>query len=340
MDRPMSFVWPAMLPLLLLVPLCVGLYIGLQRHRHQRIARYGGLGLVRGSSGRVPGVRRHIPPALFMAGLTVLLVAMARPQMVVSLPRIEGVVILSFDVSQSMAADDLDPTRMEAAKVAAQAFVEQQPPSALIGVVSFSDSGFIVQAPTNDQEEILSTIHRLAPERGTSLASGILASLNAIAAVGAKPTPHLYTNLTPTPTPTPTPVPAGTYTPAVIVLLTDGENTESPNPLAAAEVAADRGVRIHTVGIGSAAGADLEVEGFVVHTQLDEEMLQQISELTGGTYYRAENAEQLREIYTKLNPELVIRPEEMEITSILAGAGMLMLLAGGALSLLWFSRIP
>jgi Ca-activated chloride channel family protein len=340
MERPVSFVWPAMLILLLLVPVCVGLYVWLQQRRQRRLAHYGGLGLVRGATGRGPGMRHHVPPLLFMVGLTLLLVALARPQMVVSLPRIEGIVLLAFDVSASMAADDLDPTRMEAAKAAAQAFVEQQPSSVLIGVVSFSDSGFIVQVPTNDQEAVLNTIDRLSPERGTSLANGILASLNAIAAVGAKPTPHLYTNVTPTPTPTPMPVPRGMYKPAAIVLLTDGENNESPDPLAAAATAADRGVRIHTVGIGSAAGADLEVEGFLVHTQLNEELLQEVSARTGGTYYRAESTQELREIYEKLNPGLVIRPEEMEVTSILAGASMFVLLVGGALSLLWFSRVP
>jgi Ca-activated chloride channel family protein len=340
MERPVSFVWPAMLILLLLVPVCVGLYVWLQRRRQRRFARYGGLGLVHRAATHGPGIRRHIPPALFMVGLTLLLVALARPQMVVSLPRIEGIVILAFDVSASMAADDLDPTRMEAAKAAAQAFVEQQSSGVLIGVVSFSDSGFIVQPPTNDQEAILNTIDRMAPERGTSLANGILASLNAIAAVGAKPTPHLYTNVTPTPMPTPTPVPRGMYKPAVIVLLTDGENTESPDPLAAASTASDRGVRIHTVGIGSTAGADLEVDGFLVHTQLNEALLQEVSARTGGTYYRAESAQELYQIYAKLNPELVIRPEEMEVTSILAGASMLALLVGGALSLLWFSRVP
>ncbi len=340
MDRPMSFIWPGMLYLLLLVPLCVGLYAWLQKRRRRLVARYGGLAFVQGVGGRQPGLRRHIPPALSMVGLTVLTVAMARPQMVVSLPRIEGIVILAFDVSGSMAADDLDPTRMEAAKVAARGFVEQQPPSALIGVVAFSDSGFVVQTPTNVQEDILSTIDRLTPERGTSLANGILAALNTIAALGAQPAPRLYTNVTPTPTPTPTPVPAGTYTPAVIVLLTDGENNEAPDPLAAAATAAERGVRIHTVAIGSAAGADLEVEGFLVHTRLDEEMLRQISGLTGGETYRAEDGEALREIYRHLNPELVIRPEKMEITSILAGASILVLLSGGALSLLWFHRVP
>jgi Ca-activated chloride channel family protein len=130
------------------------------------------------------------------------------------------------------------------------------------------------------------------------------------------------------------------YAPAVIVLLTDGENNEDPDPLAAAQAAADRGVRIHTVGIGSAAGTTLNIDGFVVHTQLNETLLQQISELTGGTYYNAENEEDLQAIYENLDLQLVIKPEKMEVTSIFAGASILVLLTGGAFSLLWFSRLP
>jgi Ca-activated chloride channel homolog len=331
----MSFIWPSMLFSLLLMPVLVVVYIRLQRRRRHLAASYASFGL-----GRGVGWRRHIPPAIFMVGLTLLLFALARPQMLISLPRVEGTVILAFDVSGSMAADDLQPTRLEAAKAAAQAFVQQQPTNVLIGVVSFSDNGFVVQAPTTDQETTLATINRLTPERGTSVASGILASLSTIAALDTEPAPRLYTDLTPAPTPTPTPVPPGTVAPAVIVLLTDGENNESPDPLAAAEAAADRGVRIYTVGIGSAAGTTLDINGFRVHTQLDEAELQQISQITGGAYYSADNEEELRTIYEKLDPQLVIKPEEMEVTSILAGTGILALLIGGALSLLWFRRLP
>jgi Ca-activated chloride channel family protein len=238
-----------------------------------------------------------------------------------------------------MAAEDMQPTRMEAAKVAARAFVERQPTTLQIGVVAFSDSGFAVQPPTNEQEPIFAAINRLGPERGTSLAHGIVASLNTIFADDEE-TPRLYSNLTPAPTTAPTPLPEGTYTPAVIVLLTDGENTSPPDPFEAAQAAADQGVRIHTVGIGSAAGAPLNVEGFTVHTRLDEATLQQISELTDGTYYNAENEEDLREIYENLDPQLVIRPDEMEVTSLFAGASILVLLIGGACSLVWFSRLP
>lgn len=336
----MSFIWPAMLLSLLLIPLFVMLYLRMQQRRRRLAASYGSFGLVQGAAGPGLGLRRHLPPALFLAGLTILLLAMARPQTEVSLPRLEGTVILVFDVSGSMAADDLKPTRMEAAKVAAREFVQHQPATVQIGVVAFSDGGLTVQTPTNDQEAILATINRLTPQRGTSLGQGILVSLNTIAAVGAEPALRLYSNLTPTPIPTPTPVPYGTYTPAVIVLLTDGENNESPDPLAAAQAAADRGVRIYTVGIGSAAGTTLHVDGFTVHTRLDEAALQRIAQLTDGAYFQAENEQDLRTIYDNLNPELVVKPEKMEVTSIFAGASILIWLIGGAFSLLWFGRWP
>jgi Ca-activated chloride channel family protein len=337
----MSFIWPFMLLSLLLVPLFCLLYLRLQRRRQQIAARYGTLGIVQEAGSRPLGLRRHIPPALFLTGLAILLFSLARPQTVVSLPRLEGTVILAFDVSGSMAADDLEPTRMEAAKVAARDFVLRQPSTIQIGVVAFSEGGFTVQLPTNEQETVLAAIERLAPERGTSLARGILASLHTIfVEAEIDPDAARYSNLTPTPTPTPTPVPDGTYAPAVIVLLTDGENTAPPDPFEAALVSADRGVRIHTVGIGSAEGTILQVEGFNVHTRLDEATLQQIAELTDGTYYNAANEEELRSIYENLDPELVIEPEEMEVTSLFAGASILVLLIGGATSLLWFSRFP
>ena len=335
----MSFIWPVMLILLLLIPLCVVLYVRLQRRRRRLAASYGSLGLVQAAAGRQLGLRRHIPPALFLVGLTILIVALARPQTVVSVPRVEGTVILAFDVSGSMAAEDLQPNRMEAAKVAARVFVEQQPRSVQIGILAFSDSGLAVQAPTNDQAAILAAINRLSPQRGTSLGQGILASLNTIAAANAPP-PRIYSNLTPTPAASPTPVPEGTYTSAAIVLLTDGENNENPDPLAAAQLAADRGVRIYTVGIGSAAGTTLHVNGFTVHTALDEAMLQHIAQLTEGAYYNAESQQDLRAIYENLGLQLVIKPEDTEVTALFAGASMLILLIGGVCSMLWLSRVP
>lgn len=335
MRFPMSFIWPTMLFSLLLMPPFIVLVIRVQRRRRRLAASYGGLGVRREVS-----LRHHVPPAILLVGLTLLLLALARPQLVVSLPRTEGTVILAFDVSRSMAADDLQPTRLQAAKAAAQEFVQQQPASVLIGVVAFSDNGFVLQAPTADQEAVLMTIDRLLPTRGTSLANGILAGLNMITTRANEPAPRLYSDLAPAPTPTPTPVPPGTVMPAVIVLLTDGENNETPDPLEAAQTAADRGVRIYTVGIGSALGTTLDIEGFTVHTQLNEAVLQQISQVTHGAYYSAENEQDLRAIYKHLDPQLVVKPEEMEVTSILAGASLLALLVGGSLSLVWFGRLP
>jgi len=334
----MFFIWPWMLLSFLLLPLLVGVYIVLQRRRRAS-AITSGFAYAQGTEKRPLGFRRHVPQVFFLVGLAILLFSLARPQTVIDLPNADGTVILAFDVSGSMAADDLKPTRMEAAKAAARDFIGKQPLNVQIGVVAISDTGFTVQTPTDDPSALLDTIDRLSPQRGTSLAQGILASLNAISA-SVNPGPRLYSSLALTPTPTPTPVPQGTYTSAVIVLLSDGENNESPDPLAAANAAAARGVRIDTVGIGSPTGTTVHVNGFSLHTQLDEAILQQISQITGGTYYNAQSASDLCKIYDHLNTQLVIKPQETEVTSVFAGASIVVLLIGGIFSLLWFGRLP
>ena len=292
------------------------------------------------AGGRKLGLRRHIPPALFLIGLAILTFALARPKAVVSLPRLAGTVVLTFDVSGSMAATDMTPTRMEAAKAAARAFVERQPTTVQVGIVAFSESGLSVQVPTNDKDAVLAAINRLTTARGTSLATGIGAALDVIAALDGEKQQGYYSNATPTPAPPPTAAPKGSRTSAAIVLLTDGENTVQPDPLLAAQAAADMGVRVHTVGIGSPTGSTLKVEGFTVQTRLDEATLQAISEMTDGSYYNAQNEDDLRTIYQNLGTQLIVKPEETEITSILTGVGLLVLLVGGVLSLLWFSRLP
>jgi Ca-activated chloride channel family protein len=259
---------------------------------------------------------------------------------VVSLPRVGGTVILAFDVSASMLADDMTPTRMEAAKVAARAFVERQPTTVQVGIVAFSEGGLAVQAPTNDRTALIGAINRLTPARGTSIANGILAALTAIEKAEQEEVTNYYSNRTPMPTPSPTPVPRGFLAPAAIVLLTDGENNVEPDPMVAAELAVERGVRIHTVGIGSPAGARLRIEGFSVHTKLDEAMLQQISHHTAGSYFNARSAEELLDIYQNLGSRFTVKPEETEVTALLAMAGLVVLLVGGALSLLWLGRLP
>ena len=333
----MTFIWPAMLYLLVLLPLMIGVYVVFLRRRQRAVARYDGFGLAGPS--RAPGLQRIVPAVFFLLALSILFVSLARPQATISVPRVVGTVVLAFDVSGSMAADDLKPTRIDAARAAAQDFIQRQPPTVQIGVVVFSDSGVTVQAPTNDQDVLLAALKRLAPQRGTSLANGIFAALNLIATNGKAQT-HFYSSLTPAPTPTPTPMPKGSYSPAVIVLLSDGNNNESPDPLAAAQAAAERGVRIYTVGIGSAAGANVHIDGFVLHSQLDDTMLRQVAARSDGAYYSADSAQGLLDIYRNINTQLVVKPEDTEVTSVFAGAGIFFLLVGAAFSLLWSGRMP
>lgn len=336
----MWFMWPAMLGSLVLIPAFVAVYRVNARRRRQRAALYGNLGPIGAPATRRLGARSYIPATLFMSALTVLLVAAARPQAIISLPRLEGTIMLVFDVSGSMAAGDIQPTRMEAAKSAARDFVARMPSTVDIGVVSFSEAGFATQAPTGDQAAVRASIERLSIQRGTSLAVGIEAALNALFAPKGTAPLTLSDREAPVPVPTPTPVPPGTYSSAVIVLLSDGENTQSPDPLLAAQLAADRGVRIHTVGIGSAAGSLLEIDGFTVRSRLDETTLRQISQLTGGSYYHAASGADLRAIYDNLAPELVLRSEATELTSLFTGAGVLLLLLGAGLSMVWLNRLP
>jgi Ca-activated chloride channel family protein len=334
----MTFLWPVMLLSLLLIPAGIALYLLLGRSRRRRARAFG---MVRaGQARRTDKVRRVIPVALLTAGFVTLAVALARPQSVVGLPRFEGTVMLAFDVSGSMRATDFEPTRMDAAKEAARTFVDRQPDGIVIGVVAFSDSGFAVQEPTRDREEILAAIDRLAPERGTSLGQGILSSLTAIELAELGPDTNYYSNRSPEPRPEPTPVPPGTWSHAAVVLLTDGENNENPDPLEVADLAAERGVRIHTVGIGSPEGSVLELDGFRVHSRLNEPLLRQIADTTGGNYYAAADNRQLEQIYAGLDTRLVVRPEAIEVTSILIGAGVAMLVAGAAVSLLAQGRWP
>lgn len=334
----MEFLWPGMLWLLLAAPLLILFYVWIQQRRRRIATSYSSFGFTPASGVAAPGVRRHVTPVLFLVSILMLIFSLARPQLVVSLPNVEGTVILAFDVSGSMAADDFKPTRMEAAKAVAREFIQRQPSTIKIGMVVFSDSGFSVLKPTNKTQEILDAIDQLEPERGTSLANGIYVSLDTIAAETDQA--PLLSGGAESSQVTPTPMPPGKFSPAVIVLLTDGENTVSPDPLEAAHVAAQRGVRIHTIGIGSPAGTILQINDFVVHTQLDEATLKQIAQITNGTYYNASNEQDLQSIYKNLDLQMVMKQGKMEITSLLAATSIGILFIGGMLSLIWFNRLP
>jgi Ca-activated chloride channel homolog len=331
----MSFIWPIMLLLLLFLPLFIGLYLRLQQRRKKLTASYANLlGGTPGSPTRALGFRRHIPAILFLFGLAVLITALARPKMEMRLPRIEGTVMLLFDVSGSMSADDSKPTRLEAAKAAARDFIQRQPAGVRIGVVAFSDNGFSIQKPSANQEEIFAAVDRLSVQRGTSLGQGILASINAIAADRDLEGQAVnLDNLA-------TPEPGDRFNSASIVLFSDGENNEDPDPLAAAKAAMQHGVKIYTVGVGTANGATLHIDGFNIHSMLNEDMLKQIAQISDGSYFYAGEETTIQDINTTMAPQIIFKAEEMEITAVLAGASILLLLVGGAFSLVWLGRLP
>ncbi|HEY5730247.1 MAG TPA: VWA domain-containing protein [Anaerolineales bacterium] len=334
----MSFIWSSMLGLLLLTPLLVLIYIFMRQQREKNVDRSG----FAQSVSRVTGPssasgRRHVPVLVFLLGITILLFSLARPQATVSLPKYEGTVILVFDVSGSMAADDIEPTRMEAAKSVAYDFVEGQPADVRIGVVAFSDGGLSVQTPGVNRESTLTTIERLVPRRGTSLGNGVLVALNTIAVDAGDP-PIINTSNLSTADDAPA-APQGWYPSAVIVLFSDGENNDPPDPFTVTDLAIDLGVRIYTVGVGSAEGTTISVEGMNIHTQLNGLMLSEIANISGGQYYFAGDEAGLRKIYDDLEPTLSIKPEELELTSLLAGLSILVFLSGGVLSLRWFGRV-
>jgi Ca-activated chloride channel family protein len=301
---------------------------------------HGGSGAT-GASSRSAGRRLLdvLPGALVTAAAVVLCVALARPQAIVALPRLEGTVMLLFDVSGSMAADDVSPTRMEAAKAAARSIVDARPDGVVIGVVAFSDAGLAVQEPTSDQATVDAAIARMAPSRGTSLGAGILATLTAIDKARATTPRSYYSNQSPEPSAAPAPVPPGSDASTMIIVLSDGENNERPDPVTAATAAANRGIRVVTLGVGTTAGTTLDLDGFRVQTKLDEATLQSIASTTAGTYVAADQAATAG-VYDQLSRALVVRDEGVELTGLVAAVGLALLVAGAAISLARAGRMP
>jgi len=350
----MTFQWPEMLWLLLAVPALAAAYVFLLRRRKKAALRYASLSLVKDALGPRQRFRRHLPPLLFLLALTVMIVSVARPSAVVTLPSQQETVILAMDISGSMRATDVEPSRIAAAQAAARAFINDQPRRTRIGVVTFAGTAAVAQAPTQNREEILAAIDRFQLQRATAIGSGILVSLTAIfpdvefdlrswnprGDSLRDPSRGVSLDQTREPEkPAFKPVPPGSYTSAVIVLLTDGQSNVGPNPIEAARMAAERGVRIFTVGIGTVDGEILRFEGWAMRVRLDEETLKTIADLTKGEYFYAGTAADLHKIYETLSARLVMETKETEITALFSAAAAVLALIAALLSMMWFNRI-
>jgi Ca-activated chloride channel homolog len=346
----MTFLWPEMLWLLLIVPALVAGYFYLLRRKRDTALRYASLSMVKEAMGARQRFRRHIPPLLFLIALIATLLAVARPAAVVTLPSQHRTIILAMDVSGSMRATDVQPNRITAAQTAAKAFVADQPSNVRIGVVSFAGTAAVVQMPTQNREDIISAIDRFQLQRATAIGSGIIVSLATIFPdAGIDVSSLIYGRNAPrgvpldqagkTDKPAFKPVPPGSYTSAAIILLTDGQRTTGPDSLEAARMAADRGVRIFTVGFGTKSGETIGFEGWSMRVRLDEETLKAIASMTRGEYFYAGTATDLKKVYESLNARFLLEKKEMEISALFAAAAAVMALASAALSLLWFNRI-
>lgn len=344
----MTFAWPAMLLALLVIPVLVLVYLAQVRKSSARAAELAAKGFLPNAASIRSRKRRHMPFVLFLAALVLLVFSLSRPQATVSVPTREGIVILAFDTSSSMRADDMKPTRLEAAKVAARSFVKKQPSSVSMGIVAFGDGGVITQKPTQDRDAILAAIDRLRPQGATSLGQGIFMSLNAINGAPIRLTNSSETVAINGDTAPSTTAPEridvdqvkiGYFGNAAIVLLSDGENTSNPDPLDLAELASVAGVKIYPIGLGKPEGTVIEVDGFQIATALDEEVLKEIAKKSNGTYFAAPNDETLASIYGNIDLKWTSKDKKTELTGAFSGASIGLLAIGALLSLKWFGRL-
>jgi len=345
----MDLLWPGFLLLLGLIPLIIAAYIWILRRRQRFAVRYSSLSLVREALPRHSWLRRYLPLALFLLALASLVIALARPVAIVSVPTGRANIILAMDVSRSMCSNDIPPNRLRAAQEAAMSFIDRQNANTHIGVVAFAGFAELILPPTNDPEVLGDAIESLTTGRRTAIGRAILASLTAIADIDG--------TVAPIPTGTspglaPTPVPRGAYAPSIIVLLTDGASNRGPHPLDTAQLAADRGVRIYTIGFGTAEGGVMDCGssldpfggggqffggggGGRFRRGIDEETLKQIADMTGGTYYAPESADELNEVFESLPTYLITRHETTEISVVFAAVGTLLAGLAIILAMVW-----
>ncbi len=351
----MDLLWPGYLLLLGFIPLLIGLYLWIQRRRRVAL-RFSSLSLLPEALPRSARLRRHVPFVLMLLAFTCLILALVRPVMVFSVPTNQTTIILTMDVSRSMCSNDIQPSRIQAAETAALNFIDAQKASTHIGIVAFSGFAELVQLPTTDLQALRDAIHSLTTGRRTAIGSGILQGIDAIADVD----PSVAATVADV-----TPVAKGAYAPDIIVLLTDGASNTGPLPLDAAQQAADRGVRVYTIGFGTEKGGEFPNcgdqfrgsepffgggggggtgrsgggQGFGqggFRRGIDEDTLKKVAALTGGKYYSAESAQELESVFTGLPTNLIVRHETTEISFVFAALGALLALLSILLGLLWF----
>ncbi|MEO5886332.1 MAG: VWA domain-containing protein [Anaerolineales bacterium] len=348
----MNLLWPGSLILFLIIPLVVAVYILLLRRRRRFAVRYSSLSLVREAASHQSWLRRHLPFILFLLALSSLVMALGRPVATVTVPSNKATIILTMDVSRSMCSTDIPPNRMEAAKDAALSFVQRQGAGRQIGIVAFAGFAELVQPPTTDIRLLESAIVNLTTARRTAIGSAILRSLDAISEIDNRVAPSDLGV-------TPNDIPEGEYVPHIIVLLTDGASNAGPFPLTAAQQAADRKVRVYTIGFGTLNNSSpMDCGGGLQETdpfggfgfgspfqgggggggfrrELDEATLTQIADMTGGTYYAATSAGELQNVFENLPTYLVTTRETTEITAVFTAIAALLLIAAMILAFLW-----
>jgi len=347
----MQFLWSELLWSLLIVPLAIAAYVYALRRRKKSTVRYASLMLVRAALGPGQSLRRHIPAALVALALAAALLGLARPSAVFTLPNTHQTIVLAMDVSRSMRASDIQPSRMVAAQNAVKEFVQELPPNVRVGIVTFAGTAAVVQTPTNDREELIAAVDRFQLQRQTAIGSGLLVALSLLlpdsgidleedvfdsgfsrrsAAAplnAARPERKEWK-----------PVPPGSYSSGAVVLLSDGRRTTGPDPLKAAKMAAERGVRVHTIGFGTEGGGAADVDGMSIFMRFDEATLKAIAAITEGEYSHAGSGADLHKVYKNLTAKMVLERAQTELSAFFAAAAALLALVAAVLSLLWFHR--
>ena len=353
-DLPVNFLWPQLLWLLAVLPLLVLLYWWILRRRKKVALRYASLSIVREAMGRAQTWRRHIPPFLLLLAFAAMLMAAARPVATITLPSTQQTIILAMDVSGSMRATDVLPNRLVASQNAAKAFLKELPRHVRVGIVAFAGSAQVVQPVTLSREDLNTAIDKFQMQRATAIGSAIVVALSELfpgqvdlasvtygrandpfAAQGrAIDQPKAETEKKPF-----VPVPPGSYSSAAIILLTDGQRTTGVDTAEAAKMAADRGIRVYTVGVGTVDGEVIGFEGWSMRVRLDEETLKTVARETKGEYFYAGTAENLKQVYESLSTRLTVEKKETEVSGLLALAAAVLVLLSAGLSLLWFNRV-